>query len=319
MPEQPEIRMPVYLFTGFLEAGKTRFIQQTLEDKRFDTGEKTLVVLCEEGEEELDTSKMASKGVEIRVIEDKEQLTEATFNRLADETGAQRILIEYNGMWQMNELFEALPADFGIYQEICIADSTTFLSFNANIRSLVVDKLSSAELIVFNRYDDAIDMLELHKICRGVSRGINIAYEYSDGRVKYDDIEDPLPFDVNAASIKLEDTDYALWYRDIMEDPKKYDGKEICFKGIVAVDPRFPDNNFAVGRHVMTCCVEDIQYMGIAAEWGGVKTLKSRDWIKVTGKIAFEKSKMYRGKGPVLKVTDVAMTSPPKQEVATFY
>lgn len=319
MPEQPEIRIPVYLFTGFLEAGKTRFIQQTLEDKRFDTGERTLVLLCEEGEEELDTSKMASKGVEVRVIDNEGDLNEANINRLVDETKAQRVLLEYNGMWQMNDLFEALPADFGIYQEICIADATTFLSFNANIRSLVVDKLTTAELIIFNRYDDKIDKMELHKICRGVSRGINIAYEYTDGRVQYDDIEDPLPFDVEADSIKLEDTDYALWYRDIMEDPQKYDGKEMVFKGIVAVDPRFPDNNFAVGRHVMTCCIEDIQFMGVAAEWSGVKTLKSRDWIKVTGKISYRKSKMYRGKGPVLVVTDVARTSPPAQEVATFY
>jgi hypothetical protein len=319
MQGMPEIRVPVYLFTGFLEAGKTRFIQQTLEDKRFNTGERTLVILCEEGEEELDTAKMSSKDVTVKVIEDESELTEANLNRLCDEAGAQRILVEYNGMWQLASLFNAMPADFGIYQEICIADASTFVNYNANIRSLVVDKLQTAELIVFNRYSESIDMMELHKICRGVSRGINIAYEYTDGRVQYDDIEDPLPFDVNADKIALEDTDFALWYRDIMEEPKKYIGKTMTFKGIVAVDKAFPENTFAVGRHVMTCCVEDIQYMGMAAEWKGVATLKARDWIKVTGTIAYEKNKLYKGKGPVLKVTDVAMTSPPKQEVATFF
>ena len=319
MQGMPEIRVPVYLFTGFLEAGKTRFIQQTLEDKRFNTGDRTLIILCEEGEEELDTAKMSSKDVKVVTIEDENELTEANLNRLCDEANAQRILIEYNGMWQMSTLFNALPSDFGIYQEICIADASTFVNFNANIRSLVVDKLQTAELIIFNRYDEKTDMLELHKICRGVSRGINIAYEYTDGRVQYDDIEDPLPFDVNADKIALEDTDFALWYRDIMEEPKKYVGKTMTFKGIVAVDKAFPENTFAVGRHVMTCCIEDIQYMGLAAEWTGVSSLKARDWIKVTGVIAFEKNKLYRGKGPVLKVTDVSMTTPPKQEVATFY
>ena len=192
MQGMPEIRVPVYLFTGFLEAGKTRFIQQTLEDKRFNTGERTLVILCEEGEEELDTAKMSSKDVTVKVIEDESELTEANLNRLCDEAGAQRILVEYNGMWQLASLFNAMPADFGIYQEICIADASTFVNYNANIRSLVVDKLQTAELIVFNRYSESIDMMELHKICRGVSRGINIAYEYTDGRVQYDDIEDPL-------------------------------------------------------------------------------------------------------------------------------
>lgn len=319
MQGMPDIRVPVYLFTGFLEAGKTRFIQQTLEDKRFNTGDRTLIILCEEGEEELDTSKMSSKDVKIVTIEDESELTEANLNRLCDEADAQRILIEYNGMWQLASLFNAMPSDFGIYQEICIADASTFTNINANIRSLVVDKLQTAELIIFNRYDDSIDMLELHKICRGVSRGINIAYEYTDGRVQYDDIEDPLPFDVNADKIALEDTDFALWYRDIMEEPKKYVGKTMTFKGIVAVDKAFPENTFAVGRHVMTCCIEDIQYMGLAAEWTGVSNLKARDWVKVTGVIAFEKNKLYRGKGPVLKVTEVSMTTPPKQEVATFY
>ncbi|WP_242841259.1 TIGR03943 family protein [Ruminococcus sp. NK3A76] len=319
MQGMPEIRVPVYLFTGFLEAGKTRFIQQTLEDKRFNTGDRTLIILCEEGEEELDVSKMSSKDVKVVTIEDESELTEANISRLCDEADAQRILIEYNGMWQMNTLFNALPADFGIYQEICIADATTFENYNANIRSLVVDKLQTAELIIFNRYDKSIDMMTLHKICRGVSRGINIAYEYTDGRVQYDDIEDPLPFDVNADKIVLDDKDFALWYRDIMEEPKKYVGKTMTFKGIVAVDKAFPENTFAVGRHVMTCCIEDIQYMGLAAEWTGVSNIKSRDWIKVTGVIAYEKNKLYRGKGPVLKVSEVSMSTPPKQEVATFF
>ena len=179
--------------------------------------------------------------------------------------------------------------------------------------------MQGAELIVFNRYSDDVDMMTLHKICRGVSRGINIAYEYSDGRVKYDDIQDPLPFDVNAKEITLADRDYALWYRDIMEEPGKYEGKIMHFRGLVATDPKFPAHTFAVGRHVMTCCVEDIQYMGIAAEWDGSDKLSSRDWVNVTGRLAFERSRLYKGKGPVLHVTEVKAAEPPAQEVATFY
>ncbi|MBR4554193.1 MAG: TIGR03943 family protein [Ruminococcus sp.] len=319
MAAQEEKMTPVYVFTGFLEGGKTTFIQQTLNDPRFNTGERTLVILCEEGEVELDTSAMASKNVTVRSIDGPEELTPENIRRLADEAQAQRIIVEYNGMWQLKDLFNALPEGYGIYQEMCFADANTFFSYDQNMRSLVVDKLQTAELIVFNRYSDSIDMMKLHKICRGVARGINIAYEYTDGRVKYDDIEDPLPFDVNAQHITLEDRDYALWYRDIMEDPKKYDGKEMTFKGLVAVEGAFPKNAFAVGRHVMTCCVEDIQYMAVAADWEKTDTLHTRDWVTVTGKVFFEKSKLYKGKGPVLHVTEVKKAEPPKQEVATFY
>ena len=313
-------RIPVYLFTGFLEAGKTQFIRQTLNDPRFNTGEKTLVLLCEEGEEELDAEALAkSANTVIKTVEDPEELTEANIGRFVSESGAKRVIVEYNGMWQLKQLFDALPENMGIYQEMCFADAQTFLSFNQNMRSLVVDKLQTAELIVFNRYEDSIDMMTLHKICRGVSRGINIAYEYKDGRVKYDDIEDPLPFDVNAPSIVIEDKDYALWFRDIMDDPKKYNGKEMTFKALVAVDPQIPAGSFAAGRHVMTCCVEDIQYMAVACEWESASTLHSRDWVTLKGKVSFEKSKLYRGKGPVIKVTSAEKADPPSQEVATFF
>lgn len=319
MPGANENFIPVYLFTGFLDAGKTQFMRQTLNDPRFDTGERTLVILCEEGEEELDQEAMAAKSVKIVTIDDPSELTEENLLALVKKNGAKRVLVEYNGMWQLSDLFNAIPEELGIYQEMCFADATTFLSYNQNMRSLVVDKLKTAELIVFNRYSDSIDMQELHKICRGVSRGINIAYEYTDGRVKYDDIVDPLPFDVNAPSIKLEDRDYALWYRDVMEEPAKYNGKEMTFRGLVATDPKFPANSFAVGRHVMTCCVEDIQYMAVAAEWEGARELKSREWVNVTGKVSFERNRLYRGKGPVLKITKAEKTDPPAQEVATFY
>lgn len=319
MPGMPENFMPVYLFTGFLEAGKTKFIAQTLNDPRFATGEPTLVLLCEEGEEELDVKALARNNITVAVIDSKDELNEANIRRLSDEANATRIVVEYNGMWLLKDLFEALPEDFGVYQEMCFADATTFIGYNQNMRSLVVDKLQTAELVVFNRYNDSIDMMTLHKICRGVSRGVNIAYEYTDGRVKYDEIEDPLPFDVNADHITLADNDYALWYRDIMETPKKYEGKTMTFKGLVAIESTFPAGSFAVGRHVMTCCVEDIQYMGLAAEWKDASKLRTRDWITVTGRIAFEKSRLYKGKGPVLKVSKIDKAEPPEKEVATFY
>ena len=213
--------MPVYLFLGFLESGKTKFIQETLEDKRFNNGERTLLLVCEEGVEEYDPSTYPSKNVFLRTIEDKNDLSEANLQRLADECNAERVVIEYNGMWLINELFEAMPEGWAIYQVMFFADASTFLSYNANMRSLVVDKLNICELVVFNRMEKSLDPQEFHKIVRGTSRRTEIAYEYTDGTVAYDDIEDPLPFDVESANIVIEDNDYALFYRDIMEEHKR--------------------------------------------------------------------------------------------------
>ena len=311
--------LPIYLFTGFLEAGKTKFIQETLEDERFNDGERTLLLLCEEGEEEYDVSKMPSQNVFIRTIEESEDLTKENFEKLIKETSAERVVVEYNGMWTLQTLFDALPSYCIISQELCFCDGNTILNYNANMRQLVFDKFSTAEMIIFNRLDLNADIMPLHKLVRAVSRRAQIAYEYSNGYVKYDDIEDPLPFDVNAEVIVIDDKDYALWFQDMMNDINKYKGKTLKFKGIVARDGAIPDTTLVVGRHVMTCCADDIQYCGIACDYKAAKTLKTNDWIIVTAKLSIGNHKLYRSKGPYLTALDISVTSKPEDEIATFY
>ncbi len=319
MPMNQMEDIPVYLFLGFLEAGKTKFIHETLTDKRFCNGEKTLLLLCEEGEEEYDLSAYPSPSIFPRVIEDKEDFNPENLKKLLIETGATRVVLEYNGMWTIQDLFENLPMEWAVYQCMCFVDATTFLNYNANMRSLVVDKINVSELVVFNRFEKDMDKLEFHKIVRGISRRTQIAYEHSDGNVEYDDIEDPLPFDITKDEITINDEDYALWYRDMMEEPDKYHGKTITFRGVVARDEKFPKHTFALGRHVMTCCVDDIQFCWIVAEWSKAELFAMRQWVRVTGKISVQKHKLYRGKGPVLQVQSIVLTDAPAQEVATFY
>lgn len=174
-------------------------------------------------------------------------------------------------------------------------------------------------MIIFNRYNDSIDKMSLHKIVRGISRSAQIAYEYTDGSVAYDDIEDPLPFDINAQTIKIEDRDFAIWYRDLAEDMKKYNGKEVKFKALVASGGRMPKGCFAAGRHIMTCCADDISYSGLICDWEKSDTLKSNTWIMLTAKIEIKKHKAYGKAGPVLIPIDISVTTPPEPEVATFY
>ncbi|MBQ4652180.1 MAG: hypothetical protein IJB78_05640 [Oscillospiraceae bacterium] len=180
--------MPVYLFTGFLESGKTKFIQETLEDKRFCKGERTLLLVCEEGEEEYAPDQFAGKNVFIRVLESQEDLTQAKLSRFAEETKAERVLIEYNGMWMLDALYAAMPEGWMVYQEFMFADAGSFLSYNSNMRQLVYDKLKSCELVVFNRFKPNMDKMVFHKIVRGASRRADIAYEYAGSKVEYDDI-----------------------------------------------------------------------------------------------------------------------------------
>ena len=311
--------MPVYLFTGFLEAGKTKFIQETLEDKRFCNGERTLLLLCEEGIEEYAPEQFASDTVKIRVIEDQSELTQENLKRFAKETRAERVVIEYNGMWMLDLLYNAMPENWIVYQEFMFADARSFVSYNNNMRQLVYDKLKSCELVVFNRYSAAIDKMELHKIVRGASRRSDIAYEYAGGQVEYDDIQDPLPFDVNAPIIEIADEDYALWYRDLSEDPKKYEDKTVRFKCKTVVRKRLPPECFVVGRHLMTCCVNDIQFAGLVCQWKNADSIEDETWIVLTAKINFKFHRAYGKKGPVLTFIEANPSAAPAQEVATYY
>lgn len=313
------MEIPVYLFTGFLDSGKTSFIQGTLEDSRFNDGERTLVLLCEDGEVELDISRYPSKNVFVEMIDEKEMLTPSYLTSLQKKHRAQRVIIEYNGMWLLSDLFSNMPKNWVIYQEMLFADANTFVSYNANMRNLVVDKLGSPELVVFNRAKKGLDKMALHKIVRGVTRRADIAYEYGENDVEYDDIEDPLPFDKNAAVIEITDSDYALWYRDLSEELNTYDGKTVTFKGQVVVDRSIPNGCFILGRPLMTCCADDIRFAGLACEWDGAKTLKSRDWVLVTASIRIREHACYGRVGPVLTAISVDKTEAPDNEVATFY
>ncbi len=312
--------VPVYLFTGFLEGGKTTFIQKTLGDKRFNNGDRTLLLVCEEGIEEYDTKDFDKSHIYLRSIEDKSEFTPENLQRLYDEIKGQRVMIEYNGMWTMNELLAALPDDWAIYQIMNFTDATTFLNYNQNMRSLVVDKLQNCELTVFNRVDKkTMDKMEFHKIVRGVSRRTDIAYEYTDGTSEYDDIEDPLPFDINADTIVVEDRDYALWYRDINEEPEKYDGKRVQLKAMAAGNPKFPKGTIGLGRQIMTCCVEDITFCWLASLYDKPIDLTNPRWVNVTFTVKMQAHKLYKGKGPVLVVESLSDAEAPAQPVATFY
>lgn len=311
--------LPVYLFTGFLEAGKSKFIKGTLEDPRFNAGDRTLFLVCEEGEVEYDEDLPQMENVFIEVIENESDLTPKVLQYLEDKHQATRVLVEYNGMWRLINLFNNMPEHWAVYQEFMFVDSNTFLTYNKNMRELMVDKFATCDMVVFNRFKEGMDQLLFHKIVRAVSRRANIAYEYENGEVEYDDLEDPLPFDMEADVIEIDDDDYALWYRDISEDMRKYNGKTIEFKGIAVYNNRVAPGTFAFGRQVMTCCEADIQYCSLLAQCPPKDMPINNGWYKMRMKVEIKFHKMYGEKGPILNVISMENCPAPAQPVATFF
>ncbi len=312
-------QIPVYLFLGFLDAGKTKFVQETMEDPRFDEHrERTLLLVLEEGEEEYDPSRFAVKKFAVETLKG-EELTLAALTALRKKHKPDRVVVEYNGMLTLDKFFDAMPDGWLIAQVMTFFDATTFLSYNKNMRQLVYDKVQFADMVVFNRFREDLSQEEFHKVIRAMTRRPNIVYEYTDGKAVYDEIEDPLPFDVNADLIEIEDRDYAFFYRDLVEDPQKYAGKMVKFKGLVAVDGRMEYGTIVVGRHIMTCCEADIAYSGLVCLHASSLPLRLRDWVIVTARIDLAYHRIYGQEGPILKATSIVYADPPEQEVATFF
>ena len=320
--------IPVYLFVGQLESGKTRFIQETMEDPQFDSGDKTLLLVCEEGEEEYDPDKFGFGGVTVAYIEDKDQLTREHLEELAKQSACGRVVVEYNGMWLIQDFADAMPDNWLIYQVLATADGTTIKTYAGDnaMRSLLLDKLRVSELLVVNRAekvnDDESRQL-IHKLVRQASRRCDIAYEFANGSVAYDDIPDPLPFDVNAPVIDIPGDYFGVWYMDCMDDMQKYDGKTVKFLAQVCQTSRAGKDSFVPGRFAMTCCVQDIQFVGFPCRYTAYKQLKQRDWITVTARVNIKFHPIYKGQtpdstGPVLTALSVEPAAKPANDVVMF-
>lgn len=134
------------------------------------------------------------------------------------------------------------------------------------------------------------------------------------------DREEELPFDINADVIEISDADYALWFMDCMENPKKYDGKKVHFLGLVynPKDGKLKRGVIVPGRFAMTCCVEDITFLGMMCKTGMENTPEHRSWIDLTARIKVEFAREYKGKGPILYPIEMKPAEKPQDELVYF-
>lgn len=317
--------IPVYLFTGFLESGKTTFLQELFEEEGFNIGERTLLLLCEEGEVDYDPSRFFdSRDVLIKRVEEEGDLTHTNLATLRAQGNASRVVIEWNGMWDLNQLYDNMPRGWIIYQQMMFADSRTFLLYNNNLRQQTFDQMKGADLVVFNRCERNSMFKdwqqEVHKICRVANRNNQIVYEFGADDVLVDDIEDPLPYDMTKKLLNIKEEYYAEWYRDLTENQDDYQNKEVFVKGMAVIGDELAPDEMIFGRHVMTCCEADIAFAGYLckADPEMINGLKNGDWVDILAEVRNEYTTMYGEVGPVFYCSKIEKTTPCDPEVATF-
>lgn len=301
--EQPEVM--VYLMTGFLDSGKSQFLKFTLEQDYFQIDGTTLLLLCEEGEEEYDPEKLKQYDVVIETIDSQEELTEEFLAELDVKYRPERVVIEYNGMWKVSD-FEKLnlPEGWGIEQKLTTVDASTFQMYLTNLKPLFVEMVRGAELVLFNRCTDLKPLAGYRRSVKVVSPQAEVIFEDENGEIE-NIFQDHVPYDLNAPVIEIRPEDYGIWYVDVMENPERYQGKVVEYTARVLKPRSFPSKIFFPGRKAMTCCADDTTFLGYVCKSAYAPKLKAGQWVKIRAKISYAKLAMYHGTGPVLEAENI--------------
>ncbi len=308
------MEIPVYAICGFLDGGKTNFINGILQDG-FAAKDRTLLICCEEGEEEYDEK--ALKNVTVVVKDDPEELTTEFMKECEKKYRPKQILVEYNGMWPLEKLFKDLPKNWILYQIMTFIEASTFEVYSKNMGQIMMEKIVNADMIVFNRCTPALrDSLRSRNL-RMVNRRADMYLEYENGESEDYSTGEESPFDLSAPVLQLPDEDYGVWYVDAMDHPERYDGKDMEFTALMCHSTKYPGVH-CPGRFAMVCCEDDITFMGVACKGEGLEQYPNKTWVRILATIRKEYHTAYEGDGPVLYAKSVKICEKPKEELVTF-
>ena len=309
--------IPVYLFTGFLESGKTSFIKETLKDNQFKDGLNTVYIICEEGEVELSEAEIKENRFLLRTIEEEGQVTPGEFIKIDQELKPDRVLIEYNGTWDVDRVIEALPEHWLMAEGIATVDASTYTDYLNNMKQMMTRQFKYADLVLFNRCRDDDDLPVFKRTVKAINRPAQVIFEMPDGTINAN-VKEKLPYDLSASSIEVADDEFGIWYLDAFENLDSYVGKTVTFKGQVLHPKKAAAGVFVPGRLCMTCCAADIQFVGFPCKWEDAKSLKEKSFVTVTATIKSQFAAELGQNAPVLIAKSVEAAQAPADEVVYF-
>ena len=233
--DEDEIRVPVFLITGFLESGKTTFLNGTLRQDYFQMDDTTLLINCEEGECEYDEKDLKKYRTEFVQVGDQEEFTTEYLRKLDKKYRPGRVLLEYNPLWGVSRFEQMeLPEGWGILQEIVTVDTSTFQVYMNNMKSLFVDMTRNAELVIFNRADPENQPLaNFRRSIKVTNPACQVMFEDKDGTIT-DIFEDTVPYDLDADPITIVPLAKSSMYRSQTEHISKSAARTL-FDGSISI------------------------------------------------------------------------------------
>lgn len=248
--------VPLFVVNGFLESGKTTLIKEIIENNENFHNNSTVIIACEQGEVEYDKEWCEKYKVHVEYIEDQDEFTPEFMRNLDDIYRANQYVIEYNSFFDWDT--QEFPSYMVIYQQITLIDTTTFNVMFNNMRKIFQSMVKDSAIVIFNRSDDNKELSQYRRWIRGMNQQAQIGFEGANGRMT-SMLDEDLPYDLSKDEIHFEDDVYPTWYIEVFDNPEKYMNKTFKFKTFVR---DITDNTFIIGRQVMTCCEDDIQFLG---------------------------------------------------------
>lgn len=306
-----EKKIPVFIINGFLEGGKTTFIQNAIIRDPKMKKERVVIVCCEEGEVEYDS---LPDNIHVHFIDEKENVASDVFGKLNEKYKPTYVIIEYNGVWGMQTLYQTpMPKSWRLVDQITVIDATTFESYFNNMKSIFADMLRQSTTVVMNRCTREDDFKFYKDSIKRSSPQADIMYVNDEEGIMDIMLEEDLPYNLNDEVIKLDKDGYIVWYIDMMDNINRYLGKTVEYIAQVAKPDYFREGYFLAGNMVMTCCEDDMQFLGFVCKYDNAKTLEEGGYVRVRGEIHYEFSPEYEEEGPVIYVKSASPVAKPKK------
>ena len=302
-----------------MDSGKTSLITQTLQENDFGIGSRSLIIACEDGDEEYDEEALEKDKITVVAVESEEEFTEEYLKDCDETIKPDQVFIEYNGTWEAAKILEMkLPKGWEIVQSLATIDASTFELFLTNMRAMMMEQVFNTDVVIFNRCTEDTPKAKFRRTIKAVNRRAQIVYERADGTIDESDA-DELPYDLDQDVIEITDADYGIFYLDVQDNPQKYEGKTVRFLGLIYRPDKFGKKPIMVpGRFAMTCCVEDVQFLGFKCKYPKSEEIGHKSWINITAEVHVEFAKEYRGKGPVLYPVSIEPAEKPEDELVYF-
>ena len=302
--------VPVFLLNGFLESGKTTLIKEIVENNETYHNNSTVIIACEDGEIEYDEEWCEKYQIHVEHISKQSDLTPEYMERVDEIYMPDRFVIEYNGFFDWN--IQEFPEYMVIYQQITLIDATTFNVMFNNMKKQFNTMVKDSSLVIFNRCDGVKDLGLYRRWIRAMNQNAQIAFENANGSFT-SMLDEDLPYDLSKDIIMFEPDVYATWYVDVFDNYEKYFNKTIKFE--VYVRDIAKNGNLVCGREVMTCCSQDIQFLGYEVVNKTNVKPKVDDLIYLECTVHHEYSKLACEEVVILHAKNITIL-PPKEEEA---